>query len=97
MIREATLKDFVAVLKQEMEGFSYKGTNGYTGILVPWRVGLNERQVALYIFGPDGKLVLHTGNTPARTMDDLKEQVELIEYFLDMFGNIDEEVDDDEP
>lgn len=84
MIREATLEDFVAVLKGEMEGFSYKGVNGYTGFLVPWRVGLNERHVAFYIFGPDGKLILYTGNTQLRTMEDLKEHVEGIEDFLDM-------------
>lgn len=92
MIREITLKDFPEGSK---EGLTYTGTNGYTGKLVPW-VGYRGPQVALWIFGPDGKLTLHTANTPARTMDDLKEHVEGIEEFLDSLNRIKEDTTDDD-
>lgn len=75
------------------EIIAYQSENGYSGRLVPWLYD-GEWVYALNIYDPWGDKVLHAGMATARTLEELKENVDGFPAFMDVLNGIKEDDDD---
>lgn len=75
---------------------TYHSPNGYSGKLKAWHSIDRGPAVALWVFGPDGHRVLHSGYSNLRTEEQLKECVDNFPKFLESLSkleNMKEETD----